>query len=93
MTLDLDARTLAGLTNIVGRLAPQVADAFRPLADRLAPAKVHAALTVDRAGGGNSAAKLELGGDFGATRLTLNGDATGDLGAFGLRRRAHDQPA
>ena len=30
MTLDLDARTLAGLTNIVGRLAPQVAEAFRP---------------------------------------------------------------
>ena len=78
ITLDLDARTLTGLTNIVGRLAPQVADAFRPFNDRLAPAKVHAALTVDRAGGGNSAVKFELGGDLGATRLTLNGDATGD---------------
>ena len=77
ITLDLDARTLAGLTNIVGRLAPQVADAFRPFEDRLAPAKVHAALTVDRAGGGNSAVKFELGGDLGATRLALNGDATG----------------
>ena len=77
ITLDLDARTLTGLTNIVGRLAPQVADAFRPFDDRLAPAKVHAALTVDRAGGGNSAVKFELGGDLGATRLTLNGDATG----------------
>ncbi len=78
VTLDLDARTLAGLTNIVGRLAPQVADAFRPFSDRLAPAKVHAAVTVDRASGGNSAAKFELGGDLGAMRLTLNGDATGD---------------
>ena len=78
VTLDLDARTLAGLTNIVGRLAPQVADAFRPFDDRLAPAKVHAALTVDRASGGSSAAKFELGGDLGAMRLILNGDATGD---------------
>ena len=77
ITLDLDARTLTGLTNIVGRLAPQAADAFRPFDDRLAPAKVHAALTVDRAGGGNSAVKFELGGDLGATRLALNGDATG----------------
>jgi uncharacterized protein involved in outer membrane biogenesis len=77
VTLDLDARTLAGLTNIVGRLAPQVADAFRPFNERLAPAKVHAAVTIDRAGG-SPAAKFELGGDLGATRLTLSGDATGD---------------
>ena len=78
VTLDLDARTLAGLTNIVSRLAPQVSDALRPFNERLAPAKVHAVLTVDRAGSGSSAAKFELGGDLGATRLTLNGDATGD---------------
>lgn len=78
ITLDLDARTLAGLTNIIGRLAPQVADALRPFGDGLAPAKVHAVLTVDRAGRTNSAAKFELGGDLGATRLTLNGDATGN---------------
>ena len=78
ITFDLDARTLAGLTNIVGRLEPQVAEAFRMFNDRLAPAKVHAALTVDRAGSGGSVAKFELGGDLGATRLTLNGDATGD---------------
>ena len=78
ITLDLDARTLAGLTNIVGRLAPQIADAVRPFNDRLAPAKVHAVLTVDRASGGSSVAKFELSGDLGATRLSLNGDATGD---------------
>ena len=87
ITLDLDARTLSGLTDIVGRLAPQIADAFRPFNDRLAPAKVHAALTVDRAGS-SSAAKFELGGGLGAARLTLNGDATGDpahLGAAVVR--------
>ena len=88
ITLDLDARTLAGLTNIAGRLAPQVADAFRPFNDHLAPAKVHAVLTVDRAASGSSAVKFDLGGDLGATRLTLNGDATGDpahLSAAALR--------
>ena len=49
---------------------------------------MHAVLTVDRAGSGSSAAKLELGGGLGATRLTLNGDATGDpahLGAAVVR--------
>ena len=83
VTLDLDARTLSGLTDIVGRLAPQIADAFRPFNDRLAPAKVHAVLTVDRAGSSSSAAKFELGGGLGATRLTLNGDATGDPAHLG----------
>ena len=93
VTLDLDARTLAGLTNIVGRLAPQVADAFRPFTDRLAPAKVQAVLTVDRRHGGSSAAKFELGGDLGATRLTLNGDATGDPAHLSAAVVHVDRPA
>jgi len=78
LTLDLDAKTLAGLTSIVGKLAPQAAETFRHLADRLAPAKVHGVLTVDRSAAG-SMAKLDLNGDVGALRLALNGDATGDL--------------
>ena len=78
LTLDLDAKTLAGLTSIVGKLAPQAAETFRHLAERLAPAKVHGVLTVDRSAAG-SMAKLDLNGDVGALRLALNGDATGDL--------------
>ena len=78
LTLDLDAKTLAGLTGIVGKLAPQAAETFRHLAERLAPAKVHGVLTVDRSAAG-SMAKLDLNGDVGALRLALNGDATGDL--------------
>ena len=78
LTLDLDARTLSGLTDIGGRVAPKVADGFRPFADLLAPAKVHGVLTVDRAPTAGSMAKLELGGTVGAMRVTLTGEATGD---------------
>ena len=78
LTLDLDAKTLAGLTSIVGKLAPQAAETFRHLAERLAPAKVQGVLTVDRSAAG-SMAKLDLNGAVGALRLALNGDATGDL--------------
>jgi large subunit ribosomal protein L24 len=79
LTLDLDAKTLAGLTSIVGKLAPQAAETFRHLADRLAPAKVHGVLTIDHTAVAGSMAKLDLNGDVGALRLALNGDATGDL--------------
>lgn len=79
LTLDLDAKTLAGLAGIVGKVAPQAAETFGHLADRLAPAKVHGVLTVDRAAAAGTLAKLDLAGDVGALRLALNGAATGDL--------------
>ncbi len=78
LTLDLDARTLAGLTDIAGKLAPQVAGVLRPVVDRLAPAKVHGVLTVDRSAGAATSAKLDLGGTVGALRLVFNGETTGD---------------
>jgi AsmA-like protein len=85
LTLDIDARTLAGLTAIAERLAPQVADLLRPFADRLAPAKLHGVLTVDRAGGAaaGSVGKLDLNGSVGAVRLALAGEATGTASHYG----------
>ena len=50
LTLDVNAATLAGLSNIAGQFAPHIANSLRPFADRLAPAKLHGVLTVDRAG-------------------------------------------
>ena len=50
LTLDVNASTLTGLSNIAGRYAPEVPDSFRPFVDRLAPAKMHGVLTIDRAG-------------------------------------------
>ncbi len=77
LTLDIDAKTLAGLTDVLGKFAPQVACALRPFTERLAPAKVRGVLTVDRARAG-TVAKLDLGGDLGALRLSLNGSMTGE---------------
>jgi hypothetical protein len=78
LALDIDARTLTGVTSILGRLAPQVADSFLPFADRVTPVKLHGVLSIDRAATAGTTAKLDLGGDVGALRLTLNGEATGE---------------
>ena len=77
-TVDLDARTLAGLTETLRGVTPQAADALRPFADRLAPAKVHAILSFERAGNSATLAKLDLAGSVGAMRLTLNAEGTGE---------------
>jgi large subunit ribosomal protein L24 len=77
LTLDLDAKALAGVTGFVSSFAPQTADWFGRIADRLAPAKIHGVLTVDRAPTSGSVAKLELSGKAGALRVALNGQANG----------------
>ncbi len=84
--VDLDARELAGLAAIAGKFAPQAADLYRRAADRLAPAKVHAIVTVDHAATGNSTAKLDLNGQLGLMRLALNGEADGEPSRLGAAR-------
>ena len=78
LTLTIDAKTLAGLTDVTGKFAPQIANALRPFTDRLAPAKIHGVLTVDRTASADTVVKLDLGGDLGALRLALDGSATGE---------------
>ena len=92
LTLDLDAKALAGVTGFVGTFAPRTADWFRRIADRLAPAKIHGVLTVERASASGSLAKLDLSGKAGALRVALNGQANGAGGSSGRRRRADRQP-
>ena len=77
-TVDLDARTLAGLTDTLRGLTPKAADALHPFADRLAPTKVHAILSFERAGNSATLARLDLGGSVGAMRLALNAEGTGE---------------
>ena len=77
LTLDLDAKALAGLTGFAESFAPRTADWFHRIADRLAPAKIHGVLTVDRAPTSGSVAKLDLNGKAGALRVALNGQANG----------------
>jgi AsmA family/AsmA-like C-terminal region len=77
VTVDLDAGALAGLTQIVDRFAPRAADMLHRAADRLAPAKLHATLTVDRGATAGSSAKIDLAGQLGLLRVALNGTANG----------------
>ena len=79
LTLDLDAKALAGLAGAIGKFAPQeAADWLRRSADRLAPAKVHGVLAVDRAANAGAVAKLDLDGKVGALRVGLSGEARGE---------------
>jgi uncharacterized protein involved in outer membrane biogenesis len=77
LTLDLDAKALAGVTGFIGSFAPRTGDWFGRIADRLAPAKIHGVLTVERAATSGSLAKLDLSGKAGALRIALNGQANG----------------
>ena len=56
---------------------------LRRFADRLAPAKVHAVLDVDRAATAGSTAKLALDGQLGLMHVASTGDATGDPSHLG----------
>lgn len=85
LSVDLDARELGGVTALVAAFAPQTAERLRREATRLAPAKLQAKLTIDAAGAGQlaSTARLTIDGRLGAMRVSLAGDATGDLLAPG----------
>ncbi len=65
------------------RFAPQTADVLRRAADRLAPAKLHGTLTVERAATAGSTAKLDLNGQLGLMRVALNGAVTGEPAKLG----------
>ncbi|MGD0024434.1 MAG: hypothetical protein ABSC37_07380, partial [Xanthobacteraceae bacterium] len=83
VTLDLDARALDGLSDIAAKFMPQAADALRHVADRLAPAKVHAVLTVERAATAGSTAELQLNGSLAAMRVVIDGKAGGEPSHLG----------
>jgi hypothetical protein len=78
ITVDLNAGTLVDLSRVLGQFSPQAADVLRRAADRLAPAKLHGTLTVERAAIAGSTAKLDLKGQLGLMRVALNGAATGE---------------
>ncbi len=83
MILDLDASALDGLSDIVAKLAPQVAPAVRRLAGRLAPAKIHAVLKVGPAGASGSTAVLSVSGNLATMRVAIDGKASGEPAHLG----------
>jgi uncharacterized protein involved in outer membrane biogenesis len=74
---DLDARTLDGFAAVVEKFSPRAASVLRRGADRLAPAKIHAVVIVDKAAAGSDA-RLDLNGQVGLMRLVLKADAQGE---------------
>jgi uncharacterized protein involved in outer membrane biogenesis len=83
VTVDLNAGTLADLSRVLGQFAPQTGAVLRRAADRLAPAKLHGTLTVERAPTAGSTAKLDLNGQLGLMRVALSGAATGEPAKLG----------
>lgn len=85
LAVDFDARELGGVTALLATVAPHAAERLRRESARLAPAKLQAQLNIDAARGGvlASTAKLTVDGRLGAMRVSLAGDATGDLLAPG----------
>jgi uncharacterized protein involved in outer membrane biogenesis len=83
VTVDLNAGTLADLSRVLAQFAPQTADVLRRAADRLAPAKLHGTVTVERQATVGSTAKLDLNGQLGLMRVELNGAATGEPAKLG----------
>ncbi|MBV8777432.1 MAG: hypothetical protein JO258_09575, partial [Alphaproteobacteria bacterium] len=83
VNLDLDARSLAGLADLLARFSPPAASGLRLFADKLAPAKLHAVLNVAPAGTSATLAKLDGSGTAGALRVAVNGEGTGQASQLG----------
>ncbi len=81
MRVDLDAPDMTPVTALLTRFAPAAAQALRDGTSAMAPAKLHARLTIDGAAPA-AQAKLVLDGSLGKVRVALNGQANADLIAF-----------
>ncbi len=79
--VDLDAPDMAPVMALLARYAPDAAQALGRGAPAMAPAKLHARLTVE---GGASAtqAKFGIDGSLGKVRVALNGQANADPTTF-----------
>ncbi len=83
LSVDLDAPNPAPVMAVLARVAPDVAQALAPHTLMMAPAKLHARLSI----GGlapETSAKLGIDGSLGKLRVTLNGQASADPIKFSL---------
>jgi uncharacterized protein involved in outer membrane biogenesis len=80
LTLDVDGSRLDGIAAVLAKYAPQTADTIRTLAPRLAPAKLSALLTVERAETGTgSRAEFVVTGKAGVARINVTADVSGEV--------------
>ncbi|MGC1695755.1 MAG: hypothetical protein WA743_10835, partial [Pseudolabrys sp.] len=80
MRVDLDAPDMTPVMALLARFAPQTAQTLRRGAAAMAPAKLHAQLTID--GAAPAVAKLAIDGNLGKVRVALSGQANTDAIAF-----------
>jgi large subunit ribosomal protein L24 len=81
MRLDLDAPDMTPVMALLARFAPAAAQALAGGAKAMAPAKLHATLTMEGASP-TAQAKLAVDGSLGKTRLAFNGETNADLITF-----------
>jgi uncharacterized protein involved in outer membrane biogenesis len=79
VTLDLDARSLDGVTALVEKFFPRAAEKLRRLAGRATPVALRASLTVEpvaaNSAGTNAIAKYKVDGRAGTLLVALQGDS------------------
>ncbi|HEY1310441.1 MAG TPA: AsmA family protein [Pseudolabrys sp.] len=80
MRVDLDAPDMTPVMALLARFAPQAARTLGGGAAAMAPARLHAQLTIDEAV--PAVAKLAIDGNLGKVRVALNGQANADAIAF-----------
>ncbi len=89
ITLDLNAKSLDGITAAVAKFAPQAADELRRSAPQLSPMTLRATLAVDspaaKTANPTAAARFKADGRAGAFRLALQGEATAAGQAFTMQ--------
>ena len=81
MRFDLNAPDMVPVMALLARLAPNVAQALERRASAMAPAKLHAQLTVG-APSAASEAKFAINGTIGKVRLALNAGSAFDMKRF-----------
>ncbi len=84
LTIDLDARDMAGVIALAERFAPDLAGPVRSLAGPRNAAKLRSTVSLERGGAGQATGKLALAGRIGAVGVDLNGAATGRPEAFSV---------
>jgi large subunit ribosomal protein L24 len=83
VTLGFDARDLSGVTAILARYMPQLAERLNVVAPVLAPAKLQATLKLDNEKADDTGA-LSVTGTAGVTRISFNGEGVADFAALNL---------
>jgi large subunit ribosomal protein L24 len=84
ITVDLDARDLAGLTALAETFAPSLAEPLRRFGGRQKAAKLRAAVSLTSTASGNTRGTLNLSGRIGAVRISVAVGATGRPSSFRL---------